>query len=170
MKRCPQCGMENDDSDAFCRNCGTRLPEEQHDGPVGSLPHGPVSVGEETTQPEQPVDNTAESPTPEPTQQAPLQPTVPPPPPYTGAGQAYQSTVPAQQSQLGLWSLIAGIAAFFICGFILGPIAIVLAVQARKEPSANQRMARAGLILGILATVLNVIAFIFFFSSPHFSR
>ncbi len=28
MKRCQQCGHENQDDDAFCSNCGTRLSQE----------------------------------------------------------------------------------------------------------------------------------------------
>lgn len=60
-------------------------------------------------------------------------------------------------------ALICGILAIFCCGIILGPIAIVLALNARKE-IANSRgaltgegMATAGLICGIIATALNVL-------------
>jgi len=56
-------------------------------------------------------------------------------------------------------ALICGILAIFCCGIILGPIAIVLALNARKE-IANSRgaltgdgMAIAGLVTGIVGTL-----------------
>ena len=53
------------------------------------------------------------------------------------------------------WSLVLGIIGLFIAGLILGIIAIVLSVKAKKQISANPQLggegrATAGLILGIL--------------------
>ena len=63
-------------------------------------------------------------------------------------------------------SLILGIVSFFCCGIITGPIAIVLGVKARREIADSQGrltgdgMAIAGIVLGIIATVFNVLYFV----------
>ena len=62
-------------------------------------------------------------------------------------------------------ALILGILSLFCCGIILGPIAIVNANKARQaiamDPSLRGGgMATAGLVLGIIAVVLNVIGII----------
>lgn len=107
---------------------------------------------------------------------------TPPPPPAalsqpvnskSGFWQEYQRTVPQRQSQAALISLILGIVGLCCCVFpyILGPLAIFFAVRARKEANANQSMATAGLVLGILATVDGIIFLTFwariFSAMPH---
>lgn len=89
-----------------------------------------------------------------------------------GNQQEYQSQVQASQgpqtSTLAIASLACGIASFFVCGIVLGPVAIVLGAKAKKEinnsnpPGSLQGsgMARAGLICGIISTVLWVIVVI----------
>jgi len=62
-------------------------------------------------------------------------------------------------------SLVCGIIGLFVAGIILGIIAIVLAVQSKKEAQMAGQMqsgkAKAGLILGIVAIVVNVLFFVF---------
>jgi hypothetical protein len=84
-----------------------------------------------------------------------------------GAGGA---AVP-QQNQKALWSMIAGIVSLLCCGIIVGVVAIVLSMQAKKEIEASggsqsgAGMAQAGLITGIIGVVLSVVWIPFFFSS-----
>jgi len=65
-------------------------------------------------------------------------------------------------SQLALWSMILGIASIAICA-VFGPIAIILAVLARKDledPTcsvSSRGFAMAGLVLGIISTVLTAV-------------
>lgn len=59
-------------------------------------------------------------------------------------------------------ALILGLFAFFCCGIVLGPLAIINANKARSaiamDPSlTGGGMATAGLVLGIISLVLNVI-------------
>ncbi len=54
---------------------------------------------------------------------------------------------------------------FFCVGFVLGPVAIVKAVNARKEIQENIMLtgwgkANAALVLGIVVTLINVLNFV----------
>jgi len=69
--------------------------------------------------------------------------------------------------------MIAGIVSLLCCGLIVGVVAIVLSMQAKKEIEASggqqsgAGMAQAGLITGIIGIVLSVI-WIPFYSSSFF--
>lgn len=75
------------------------------------------------------------------------------------------------QNQKALWGMITGIVSLLCCGIILGVVAIVLSLQAKKEIEASggqqsgAGMAQAGLILGIIGVVLSVIWLPFYFSN-----
>ena len=56
----------------------------------------------------------------------------------------------------GILSLIFAIIGFFFAGIILGPIAIILGVMGRKRDD-SKGLATAGLIIGIIVTVLSII-------------
>jgi hypothetical protein len=84
-----------------------------------------------------------------------------------GAGGA---AVPPQ-NQKARWSMFAGIVRLLVGGIIVGVVAIVLSMQAKKEIEASggsqsgAGMAQAGLITGIIGVVLSVVWIPFFFSS-----
>ena len=65
-----------------------------------------------------------------------------------------------------LWSLILGIASIVLCCYILGPFAWymgrneVKAIDAGQSAKENRGMALAGMILGIIGTVLLVLSLI----------
>lgn len=72
---------------------------------------------------------------------------------------------PKQNAPGAVAALVLGILSFFICGLILGPIAIVKANEAKTAIRSNPMyggggMATAGFVLGIIALVLNVIVII----------
>ncbi|HNM98255.1 MAG TPA: DUF4190 domain-containing protein, partial [Marmoricola sp.] len=81
---------------------------------------------------------------------------VPPPPAY---GQPYGAPAPAASNQKALWAMISGIVGLLCCG-PLGIVALILGNQAKKEIAATGGvqgglgMAKAGVILGIIALVL----------------
>ena len=88
-----------------------------------------------------------------------------PPPPPAAYGQPggyadYGPPMQTKQSGKAIASLVCGIVGFCICGVILGPIAIFLGLQARKEIPASRGaltgdgMALAGIILGAVSLVL----------------
>jgi len=90
----------------------------------------------------------------------------PPPPPYRQVEQQEAASPnPGQQGPSGasngmaLSSLITGIGAVVLCGLgvILGPVAVILGVSARRRPG-GAGMARAGIITGAVGTVLSVVA------------
>jgi len=59
----------------------------------------------------------------------------------------------------GIVSLILAIVGIFFAGIILGPIAIILGVMGRKRDD-SKGLATAGLIIGIIVTVLAIIILI----------
>jgi len=69
---------------------------------------------------------------------------------------------------MATWSLILGIVGLLCCGFFAGIPAMILAVQAKRQiaQSGGQQtgagMATAGLVLGIIATVLYGLGAVFF--------
>ena len=91
-------------------------------------------------------------------------PPAPLPQPGFGMPGAYAG-VPTRNNN-ALVSLICGIVAFFCFGIILGPIAIVMGRKAQAEIAASggqqagEGMAKAGVILGIVACVLWAIGLI----------
>ncbi|CAN5319109.1 hypothetical protein BH09ACT12_BH09ACT12_03150 [soil metagenome] len=86
----------------------------------------------------------------------------PPPPPGYGGSEGGYGAVPQGNNQKAIWSLVTGILGILCCG-ILGPVAIFLANTAKKEMGNGQQgggLATAGLILGIIGSVLLVLQII----------
>jgi hypothetical protein len=65
----------------------------------------------------------------------------------------------------GLWSMILGIVGFLFGGLLLGVPAIILGLNGRKKAAAgkatNGGQATAGLVLGIISTLLSVVGILF---------
>jgi hypothetical protein len=86
-------------------------------------------------------------------------PSAPPPPPE---GYQYGTAGVARTERKAGWSLGCGIAGFIVLGVILGVIAIVLGLQARKAIAASAGalkgagLAMAGIILGVIDIVVGV--------------
>ena len=78
-----------------------------------------------------------------------------------------QAAQAAKTNGAALWSMILGILALTVCG-LLGPVAIILNVKARREleigvySSSSRGLAKAGLILGIVGTVLTILGALLF--------
>lgn len=79
-----------------------------------------------------------------------------------GGSPSYDTGLP-QGNKKALWSMILGITSLICFGIILGPIAIILSVQAKNEIAASggrqsgSGQARAGMILGIIGAALTVL-------------
>lgn len=58
----------------------------------------------------------------------------------------------------GIASLVLGICGLLFLGIILGPLAIIFGAIGI---SSNQKYSKAGLVLGIIDTVISVIALVF---------
>jgi hypothetical protein len=83
--------------------------------------------------------------------------------PYAQPGYSMPGPVPTNKRARN--ALILGIVAFFCCGVILGPAAIVEGTKARKEIAQwggmeGDGMALAGIICGAIATALNLLGII----------
>lgn len=93
-------------------------------------------------------------------------PPPPPPPPPGGGFGGYQPPMPVRNNQKAVWSLVLGITGIFCTGVILGPIAIVLGVLARKEiersggMQSGTGMATAGIVLGTISVVTAIVVFV----------
>jgi hypothetical protein len=79
------------------------------------------------------------------------------PPPYANG--------PGREAPGAKQAMIYGIISLFCCGILLGPFAIVNANKAKQAIAADPTltgggMATAGMVLGIIALVLNVIGLI----------
>lgn len=90
---------------------------------------------------------------------------TPPPPPPGSFPPAPGGYGPAPvNSQKALWSMILGILSIVCCGFFTGIPAIILGNQAKREIAASggaqtgDGMAKAGVITGIIGSVLFVLA------------
>lgn len=87
---------------------------------------------------------------------------MPPPPPSSS-----NVTRTAGTNGKAIASLVLGIVGVIIFGIILGPLAIVFAVLAKKEIARTGQggngMATAGLVLGIIAIVLFFVTLSFYF-------
>lgn len=79
------------------------------------------------------------------------------PQPYPGYG-----LPPTRTNQMAVWAMVVGIISIIFCyvGLVLGPVAIGLAVSARRQiaerrgAETGDGMALAGLITGIIGTVI----------------
>lgn len=62
------------------------------------------------------------------------------------------------EPKLAIWSKITGITSFFIGGFVLGVIAVVLACLSKKETDGEMcSSAKVGFLCGIVSTVLSLV-------------
>ncbi|MBC7247550.1 MAG: DUF4190 domain-containing protein [Actinobacteria bacterium] len=151
MKTCPRCGAQNDDSAAFCGQCGAAF--EQAGAFAQPAPPGPAQPG-----PAQPV-----------------QPAPPPPYGYQAAsappyGAPYQPApyppYHQESNSKATASLVLGIVGLFVCPLICSAIALILGSQAKKEIAASGGMmsgessATAGIILGWVGIGLSLIGII----------
>jgi ABC-type phosphate transport system permease subunit len=93
-------------------------------------------------------------------------PAAPPPPP----GFDYGAGAPAITSSKATGALVCGIIGLLVCGVILGPVAIYLGTQAKREIGLSngrlkgEGMATAGIVMGIIAIIGFVISIIYFAS------
>lgn len=89
-----------------------------------------------------------------------------PPPPYAGHGY-YPPMHPRETSSKAVIALILGILSFVSCGPFTSIPAIFVARSATREIDAShgrldgRSMATAGLVLGIIGTVVSVLAILF---------
>jgi Domain of unknown function (DUF4190) len=99
-------------------------------------------------------------------------------PPAYGGSSAYGSTPPAYgaeyggtqspyaygtypQNNLGVWSLVLGLVAIFVCGLLAGIPAVIVGNRAKRAVAAgeanNPGMATAGIVLGWVSIILSII-------------
>lgn len=139
---CKNCGMNNDDNARFCTNCGTDLSIPAANEPVYEQPVQEAPVYE------QPVYA-------QPAYQAPVQEAAPK---QSGAGKALAIV----GMILGILSLVLFCVPYL--GFPCGLAAIILAAIA-KGKGCRSGMATAGLVTGIIGTIICFIFLIIFCAS-----
>jgi uncharacterized protein DUF4190 len=84
-----------------------------------------------------------------------------PPPGYGQPPPGYGYPAPQRTNGKATWSMITGIVSILFCylGVLIGPVAIILATQAKKDlkrsngTQTGSGMATAGLVTGIIGTV-----------------
>ena len=131
---CKNCGTENFDEAKFCKNCGQELVKEQQNT-TAPEPETPVYSG--------PVeyDSVAHS--------------------VTDDSEIPQSTGTA------IASMVLGIVSIVFCcssivGLVTGIIAIVLAQKERNLGRAENGYVKAGLICGIIGSILSGLVFVYY--------
>ena len=93
-------------------------------------------------------------------------PAAPPPPP----GFDYGEGAPAVTAGKATGALVCGIVGLLLCGVVLGPVAIYLGMQAKREIRSSdgrlkgEGLATAGIVMGIIALIGFVISIIYFVS------
>jgi len=70
---------------------------------------------------------------------------------------------------MAVWALVCSIVGLCCCGIILGPVGIVLGSKAKNEGS-TAGTATAAIVVGIIATALNVIGLILQITMGVFSQ
>ena len=82
-------------------------------------------------------------------------PAAPPPPP----GFDYGAGAPAVTAGKATAALVCGIVGLLLCGVVLGPVAIYLGTQAKKEIRRSdgrlkgEGLATAGIVMGVIALI-----------------
>jgi len=136
---CGECGTENPDTNAFCKNCGKALRKPAGAAPVPAQP-APAQPGAVPVQQQVPVT-------------APVLQQVPAP------------AVPAapdkpKRTWLGIVSLIPAILSWILYPVLIGIIAVVLGIAsialARKQGTRFPVAGVIAIIIGILAIVVNI--------------
>jgi Domain of unknown function (DUF4190) len=93
-------------------------------------------------------------------------PAAPPPPP----GFDYGAGAPAVTDSKATAALVCGIIGLLLCGVVLGPVAIYLGTQAKKEiRSSNgqlkgEGLATAGIVMGVIAVIGFIISIVYLFA------
>ncbi|MCL1797759.1 MAG: DUF4190 domain-containing protein [Eggerthellaceae bacterium] len=85
-------------------------------------------------------------------------------PGYMQPGYGQSGAVAPQKNGMAVASLVCGLVGLFVFGFVLGVLAIILGVLARKRPD-RKGMATAGIILGAIALVGWVIVMVMLFGN-----
>ena len=153
--KCVSCGGETNDLSVFCEKCGANLkndqPQQNNNQQNNQNPYGggygqqPYQHGGYGQQNQNPYGGYNQYPQGGYNQY-----------PQSGFGQPYQQDAGKGKA---IASMVLGILSIVCCyvGFILGIIAIVLGSQSKKtQTDANQPtgMATAGLITGIIGTII----------------
>lgn len=170
MKRCPICDQRYDDSLSFCQTDGAMLEAVAESGtagmwrdesasgiqtgtPLAGSERPGVTFGDPTAMPNPGLQWT--------------------PPPATGAwreaaGSPAHMPLPGGQDKgLATWSMVLGVLGIACCGVFTAIPAIVLGVMAKNNISRQPEryggsgLATAGIVLGIVGTVLSILAVIF---------
>lgn len=88
----------------------------------------------------------------------------------TSYGNPSAASSGSRTNGLAIASLCCGIVGLFIMNIILGPLAIVLGVVARRQAGANGGgMAKAGIVLGVVDVVLWLVLLLVAANSGGFS-
>ncbi|MHB9026581.1 MAG: hypothetical protein ACYC7E_20815 [Armatimonadota bacterium] len=154
MCNCPLCGAANAEDAPTCQKCGTRLSSIGDAAADCTAATAPVVEPPGRMDPDAPTSE-QQAPAPPPSYAGmDTPPTLPIPPPPMSEAPASVGSYPQQRSQLGLWAFLIGLFSLLLCCGLTGPVAIVLAVQARKDPTADQGLATTGLVLGIISLVI----------------
>lgn len=92
--------------------------------------------------------------------------------PQVGQYPGYQAWTAPKVSGMAIASLVCGLASFLCFGIVLGPVAFGLGLSARKTIARSNGwrtgdgMAIAGIVLGIIGTVLAIITMIYVLRNP----
>ncbi len=127
---------------AFCTNCGTQVADD-----AVFCSNCGASLKAESQAPENSVPVAAPT----------VAPQVNPAPAYTMPSAEAPADEPAKGFAIA--SMVCGIVAFFCFGIILGVLAIVFGYIAKNKGN-NGSMAKAGFILGIIATALSLVSLV----------
>jgi len=126
--------------------------------PLPENPEEPTHLTPMEPPPMPPMLDTSLAPPPLPPASPALPPPIQPPPMLQGG---YNTPPVGTESQIGLWALIVGIVSIPTCCLPAGIVAIVLGKKAKADPLANQGLASAGFVLGIVSTILSALYYIF---------
>ena len=154
MAICKHCGANIDDSAKFCGSCGCAVEViPTMATPVESTPFEPTYVEPTPTVEATPVNSV---------------------PTYSEPNQTYQQTPFSQpvyeqpvNNKTNICALLGFIFSLVCCGGIPGLVlSIIGLIQIKKSGEKGKGLAIAGLIIGVIGTLLTIISFILIFAYP----
>ena len=160
MKKCPNCGQDNNDFNQVCEVCHTPLPntpnytENNYNPSVNNNPNNNYNMNNNYNQNQNQNNYNSNG-------------------NYNPNGgynpNNYNGGNYQQQNNAGTYALVFGILSLVCCGIIFGPLAIIKGNEA-KDSNGNigKILGIIGLVLFVIAIIINIIGGFAFFNNINY--
>ena len=144
MAYCANCGTKNDEGMMFCSNCGSNVADPQPSKQVVQETTTATPATQNFTPPPNNSGNQLYT-----------------PPPTGGTYPTYPQTT-GEKTGYATAALVLGILSLFCSMIYLSPVAMILGIIGRKRAPSVKGRATAGMVMGIIGTVIIVAIIVVF--------